>query len=811
MKNRGLQFILFLILSVLVFIPMQFRIGPLPDLGAFFNPFKGFWQQAEGSNPAVAEKISLKGLQYEASIVYDDRMVPHIFAQNDHDLYFIQGYVTASQRLFQMDLQTRVAAGRVSEVVGEKALSLDRENRRLGLGFAAEKSIETINKDPLSKLIMDSYAEGVNAFINGLTRKTLPLEYKLMGFEPEQWSPMRSALLLKYMANMLTGYETDFENTNAVKLLGYKVFNDIFPLFPDSLLDPIIPVGTAFRTADTLPASDYNFKPTEYNQEEALAYPFNRPEPDYGSNNWAVHGSRTASGSPILCNDPHLGMNLPSIWFEVQMHTPELNVYGASLPGAPCVISGFNDSIAWGITNASMDVKDWYSIEFRDNSRQQYLFDGDWLNSESRIEEIKIRGSESVFDTVIYTLHGPVSFDKTYNEGAETVNRALKWTAHEGSNELLTFYNLNRGKNYNDYREAISWFKCPGQNFVFASAAGDVAITQQGKFVHRYPDQGRFVMDGSTSATLWKGFIPDSANPTIKNPERGWVSSANQHPTDASYPYWYTGHYEYFRNRRINEQLSFLDHAKTDDMMDLQNDNYNLYAAEILPLMLSQLDANEIRTQEIQILNQLNEWSYFNDAEQKAPACFQIWWDLFFNSIWDEFEGNERRLIKPDWFQTIRYLKNHPEGELIDNRKTPETESIKSLTSSSFHRMADSVESWKKANSGKEFNWAHYKHTTLTHLTRLPAFSIDDIENGGGKSIVNATSHNWGPSWRMVVSPGVAGQAFGVYPGGQSGNPGSRYYDNFVDFWVKGKYYNLLILKPDEQHQRILHITRLTP
>lgn len=811
MKNSLFKFLLFLFLSLLLFVPMQFRLGPLPDLGAFFNPFSGFWQQAEGRSPGAAGNMKLNGLQEQASIVYDDRLVPHIFAGNDHDLYFLQGYVTASHRLFQMDLQTRVAAGRIAEVVGEKALNLDRSNRRLGLTFAAEKSIEAMMKDPLAKLVMESYSEGVNAFISSLNRKTLPLEYKLMGFEPEPWSPLRSALLLKYMANMLTGYETDFENTNAVKLLGYNVFNEVFPLFPDTLLDPVIPIGTTYPVADTLPESELSFKPSEGRAETALAYPFERPEPDYGSNNWAVHGSRTASGNPVLCNDPHLGLNLPSIWFEIQLNSPQANVYGASLPGAPCVISGFNDSIAWGITNASMDVKDWYSIEFRDASRKEYLFDGEWKKSEIRIEEIKVRGAESILDTVIYTLHGPVAFDKAFNNGSETVNRALQWTAHEGTSELLTFYNLNNGSNYDDYRKAISWFKCPGQNFVFASAAGDIAITQQGKFVHRYPDQGRFIMDGTTSATLWQGFIPDSANPSVKNPERGWVSSANQHPTDESYPYWYTGHYEYFRNRRINERLAQLSKAKTDDMMALQNDNYNLYAAEILPLMLAQLVENDIRSNERQLLNSLREWSYFNEAEQKAPGYFQIWWDLFYNSIWDEFENKDRSLIKPSWFQTIRYLKTHPEGDLLDKRNTPETESMRQLALESFHKMADSVDQWKVNNKGSEFDWAAYRNTSLTHITRLSAFSIDNIINGGGKSIVNATSENWGPSWRMVVSPGQPGQAFGVYPGGQSGNPGSPYYDNFVDSWSKGKYYNLLILKPDEQHQRILSVTRCTP
>jgi penicillin G amidase len=809
MSRKSIKFLILFVLTASLVIPFQFKTGPLPPIGKFFSPYVGFWQQAEAELPELSNKLKLEGLIGNAEVVYDDRLVPHIFAENDHDVYFLQGYVTAQNRLFQMDLQTRAAAGRLAEIIGEKVLPMDIESRRLGLKLGAERSLAFMMLDEKCKLILESYTDGVNAYINSLSEKDFPLEYKLLDFKPEQWSTLRIALLLKYMGNMLTGYENDFEHTNAVKLLGYDVFNTLFPDFPDTLLDPIIPKGTIFPEGIKPGIQEAEFKPGEL--DVAAAYPFDRPESDYGSNNWAISGSRTASGKPILCNDPHLGLNLPSIWFEIQLHTPTMNVYGASLPGAPCVISGFNDSIAWGITNAAMDVKDWYSIEFKDANRKEYLFDGEWKKTEYVVEHFNIRGKEMYHDTIIHTIQGPVAYDSKHQKGTETINRALRWTLHDPSKELLTFYYLNSGKNYQDYKDAISYFQCPGQNFVFASAGGDIAIHQQGKFVLRWPQQGRFVMDGTRSATRWPGYIPNEDNPHVLNPDRGWVSSANQHPTDESYPYYYTGIYEYFRNRRINDRLSELTAVKTEDMMKLQNDNFNLYAFEILPTMLELIDNNGIQSSEQFPLTQLKEWIYYNDPELKAPIYFETWWKAVYSKLWDEFEDSGRRLMPPSYFHTIRYIKRFPDGELIDDRRTEETESLKSIVNTAFHDAVEDVNAWKLANPEKTLTWANFKSTTVTHLTQLPAFSVQNVQNGGNASIVNATSEKKGPSWRMIVSPGSPGQAFGVYPGGQSGNPGSAFYKNFIDTWAKGTYYQLLVLQPHEQHQRIIHITRCAP
>ncbi|MBW7936753.1 MAG: penicillin acylase family protein, partial [Flavobacteriales bacterium] len=339
--RRFLWFFILAILSAGLFYVLQFGVAHIPPAGKFLNPFSGFWANAEPAKPVIKESLSIAGLQDEVTVVYDDRLVPHIFAKNAHDLFFAQGYITATNRLWQMEFQTHFAAGRVSEIVGEKTLELDRMQRRKGLMYAAELTVEAFDSDTLAKDILESYSDGVNAYISSLTYKTLPLEYKLLNYYPEPWSKLKSALLLKYMADMLTGKSMDIELSNAISLLGEEITELIYPDFPDTLIDPIVPVGTTFPHTDIhLDTPSVIGIHQHYNVESE------KTSDNIGSNNWAVSGSKTKTGAPILCNDPHLQLNLPSIWYEIQLSMPDYNVYGVSLPGSPAVIIGFNNDIA---------------------------------------------------------------------------------------------------------------------------------------------------------------------------------------------------------------------------------------------------------------------------------------------------------------------------------------------------------------------------------------------------------------------------------------------------------------------------------
>lgn len=795
------------------------RLGSLPPIMKFVDPYHGFWQNTVLNDGKSVDEFSFGQLSSESKVVMDERGVPHVFAFNNHDLYFLQGYLTAKDRLWQMEFQTRAAAGRLSEVIGEKTLAFDLEQRRIGMTWAAERGLETMKQDSLCMEELTAYAEGINAYISSLQPEDYPLEYKLLDYAPEEWTVLKSALLLKYMAKMLNDTERDRPNTEALKLLGEEMF---FKLFPDQwyLDDPIVPgfkpdtSGLALETEDFGMSAESEWEMTSI-------------QPHFvGSNNWAVSGSRTETGSPILCNDPHLRLSLPSIWYEIQLNAPGINCYGVSLPGSPGITIGFNDSIAWGVTNAGRDVKDYYTIKFDDERKHTYRVGDQQFTAEPRVETLKVRGRVDVIDTVLYTVYGPIAY--TNKETGE--NLALRWLAHDPSDELRCFYGLNRAKNFNDYEKALSYYSCPGQNFVFADARNNIAIWQQGKFKIKPKNYGRFVLNGNEAGHLNERFIPQEQNPHMRNPERGFVSSANQAPTDADYPYYYSGVYEEFRNRTINRFLRSDSSISVQDMMDLQLSNYNLLAEEALPLMLALLDTSEFQYKEYETLalNELKGWDYRNDKGLIAPTVFEIWWDEFNNLVWDEFNSrdwDQDKYYRDSWMElsksgkakvdmrdpryvypmakvTIDLLKNDPENIVFDHHSSNNSrENAKQMVYDSFYWTAMKFGDIIKYKFNRP-HWGHYQGTRIQHLARLDALSSKKLFVGGNENAPNATTSTHGPSWRMIVQLSENGPtAYGVIPGGQSGNPGSPLYKSSLQKWADGEYDQLHLLHSADEVQ----------
>ena len=786
-------FLLSFLVTIALIVGLSWRIDSLPPLGYFLDPFHGFWQNAEGDHVPIETELTLDYLQQPVTVQYDSLLIPHIFAQNDADLYQAQGYVQASQRLWQMEFVTHLAAGRVSEIVGARGREHDRLQRRKGLMFAAEKSLRLMEEDPVAKELLDAYADGINSYINRLSYQDLPIEYKLLDYWPEPWTPLKSALLLKYMADDLAGSDEDLENTNALMMWGKQRFDFLYPqYYPDA--EPVI-------SAD----HPWDFEPVildtpevSFADKQLTTQPLPKPDPGNGSNNWAVSGTKTQSGQPILANDPHLGLNLPSIWFVVQLQTPEVNVLGATLPGAPGVIIGCNDSIAWGVTNATRDVKDWYKITFNNDLRNEYLFDGKYLKAQPRIEKIKIRGEDIFYDTVMYTHYGPVVYDPGFP--ADTIdnperNYAMKWPAHDPSMDMMTFYYLNRAKNYQDYRQALQYYTCPAQNFAFASVQGDIGMTVQGKFPAKWRGQGTFLMDGSKPEQEWQAYIPADQNAYERNPERGFVSSANQIPVNKAYPYYfYDKKYEHFRNRRINDRLTKMNRITPQDMMTLQGDNYNQKAADILPFMLDSLDVTQLRGEAKDLYNLLRDWNLQNAPTLRAPTVFEVWWVQFKQLLWDEMADQPVALVQPTDAATIHYVQSYPQDSMVDVQRTTYRETLNDLLNESYAATVQVLDDWVNEHGGQEYRWETYKATNIQHMLALEPFSVYNIPIGGGRGIVNAASEQHGPSWRMVVELSNPVRVWGVYPGGQSGNPGSSYYTTMVGAWAKGEYYPLALM-----------------
>ena len=801
---KYISFFLVLAVTIALAVVVSIPLGQIPPLAPLLDPNHGFWQNSVSEDQLAQEEIDLENLGAPVEVIYDKNLIPHIFAQNELDLFRAQGYVTAQHRLWQMEFQTMAAAGRISEIVGPVAIELDRMTRRKGLAFGAELGLKYLQEnDPETLALVEAYADGVNQYIAQLDMAQLPVEYKILNYRPEPWSAYKSLLLLKYMSDMLVG-DRDLEYSNLRKILGEAKLNKLFPDFPKEN-DPVI---EAERVWDFTPLPVAKPDSVSYPDDTLVIDPLPQPTEGAGSNNWAVAGKKTKNGNPILANDPHLGLNLPSLWYSMQLSTPEHSVKGATLPGALGVISGFNQHIAWGVTNATKDARDWYKITFQDDTRKAYQYGEEWRPTDFRIEEIKVKGQDSFLDTVVYTHHGPVVYDRSFRGDRQDVNFALKWTVHMGSNEQRTFLMMNKAKNHSDYNAALDHYTAPAQNFVFASKSGDIGMRIQGKFPLKWPGQGKFFMDGADPLMEWQGFIPNEHNASTLNPERGFVSSANQHPVASSYPYYvFDNSYEHYRNRRLNRRLREMEQITVEDMMALQFDDYNLQAAEGLPVLITLLGTHKSDSPEAEkYLKELKSWDFFADPNQKGQSLYSIWSSETFESIWRELLENDVPVLRPNSYQTIDLLANSPNDSIFDVKATEGLEGADYHVRAGFDSLLVAMGKWESTEG--DYSWANYKKTTIQHLVpNFKSFSVANVYTGGGPGILNATGSRNGASWRMVVELGPEIKAFGVYPGGQSGNPGSKYYDNFIPVWANGEYLNFDLRTPDNQREILFKTT----
>ncbi len=779
----------------------QFKINDneIPPLGPFFSPSEGFWQNVLHLDQPLDKLID--EMPVEGTVVFDERMVPHIFAQNISDAYFIQGYVHAMHRLWQMDFSTRAAEGRISEIIGEKALEFDKNKRRKGMGESAKASIEYWKKFPEKYKLIQSYADGFNAYLKTLNVASLPIEYKLLNYQPEMWSPYRSSLFHKNMAEILCGRDNDVELTNAKLFFGEEF--DYFFTEIDSLTDPVIPKNTRWNFS-----TDSTTKSLSILHSEYINWQRETNATGIGSNNWAVGPGKSKTGNAILCNDPHLFLTLPSIWYEQQIITPEINVYGVTFPGVPGVIIGFNKSISWGVTNAGWDVMDWYKIKWRDSTFTEYLLDGQWKRIDKRIETIKVKGKPDVQDTVLVTHWGPVVFN---DEEHKKFGLAMHWIIQDPVEqfEFATFTDLNQGTSLSDYKNAIKQFTYPAQNMAFASVNGDIALKVQGNMPLKRNQQGRFVLDGSDSRNQWQGFLKNELNPYCENPERGFISSANQRSTDLSFPNYYNnGDFRDYRGFLINRILNKKNDWSVDDMKKLQYNCYSLRAETALPFMLQALDSSKLTGLSYNIYEELKSWNYNYDSNRISPVYFEYWFQSFYRMVWDEItmDSSMKAVALPSDQRTIEFMKADPDHLYFDYKNSGNIEDAKTLIQMAFDTL---VLFCSKELKSKD--WADYKDASIVHLTRIPAFGKYHIRTSGTKDVINAHNKSEGPSWRMIVELKKGGiTAYGIYPGGQSGHPGSKYYDQMISDWSQGKYYDLQILnaftEANQNHQLIQFI-----
>jgi penicillin amidase len=788
MKRLNLQFFFPLSALVLLIAALSVPLFGIAPMGKFLNPFTGAVQNGGDEELNMSRAISShKELKGTVQVFFDERKVPHIYADNTADLYYAQGYVTASMRLWEMDFLTYMSEGRLSEILNGGFLEYDRNQRRLGIPSAARATVELIKQDPESYEALTAYTKGVNARIAELSYKQLPVEYKILNYKPEQWSLFKTVLVMKYVAATLSAYNEDFSMTNMMLALGEESFNKLFPDF-HSQTSPVTSSGN--NAADTAGPMAYLKKPGYLDYSFLSAGAVVTPDtynPRLGSNSWVVSGKKTKSGYPILCNDPHLNLTLPSIWLEMQLSCPGMNVYGVSIPGTPAVIIGFNQQVAWGLTNGEDDVWDWYKLKIS-NDYTSYEMDGKWIKFDTHTERIKVRNGKTFIDTILYTVHGPVVNDRNFAHKPEHVNQALRWEANKPSNEFKTFIGLNKAKNYADYKEAIKYYACPAQNFTFACRDNTIAVTHQGRLAVKWPGQGKFLLDGTKKSHMYDRYIPEDSLPQLVNPAANYLVSANQHPTGAGYPYYYNGHFMENRANRIKQLLENENEFDAGKMKAMQLDNVDYLSAAALPLLLAMMEQQNVPATEKSALQQLHAWKGDYALSDKEAGLFELWWERIRDYTWDELKAYSFFAGYPDDYVLLELIRLHPDDKFFDRQGTAAVETAADIIHTSFTAALTEFEMNRKEGKNQ---WGDFHKVSIIHLMNVGAFSRLDIPSSGNAQTINAMNADWGPSWRMIVELGERPSAYGIVAGGQSGSIGSAYYDNGVKDWVNGKYYPL--------------------
>lgn len=782
MRSIGTAFLLLVLVSINALLGSGLMFGdkPVPPMGRFLSPQEGFWRNAEAEGAKPSEKLVIRGLSAAVEVFWDESGIPHLFARNDSDLYRAQGYIVASLRLWQLDFIARAGAGRISEVIGEKGLEFDRGQRRKGMGIGAEASTKALLADTLMAPLLQAYADGVNQYIATLRYRDLPLEYKLLSYRPEKWSPLRSALVQQYMVENLSGWDRDVEDTHARFALGEVLAELIFPARPPGVV-PTVPTDAPwpFTPEEVTP-------PPAYDPVAGFTVDEQRSDPTNGSNNWAVHGSRTASGNPLLANDTHLGLNFPSIWIPMQLSTPDHRVFGFALPGACGIVIGHNEHAAWGVTNAPRDTRDWYRITWQDERRIAYRYNNEWLPVEYRVEQFKVRHGLPVTDSIRITIHGPVVFDGTFGQASPKAQLAMRWLGHDGAMTQKALYLMNRVKGYADHVEALRYWDAPAQNWVFASTEGDISMRVQGRFPNKWPQQGRYVLDGSNPAHRWQGYIPFEHTATQLNPARGFVSSANQHSVDEAYPYWFFhGHLEYYRNRSINNALSGKGAWTIQDMKDLQHSGHDLKAVEGLRALVPLVDTQAFDPAAMETYQALLAWDGIARHDREEEALFQMWFDSVRTALWKPLQGYGLLMGDPTPYNTIRILSDSVLRSTIQLALDVD---IRSIVQQSFLRMQEE----RSANG--PLLWGDINNARVMHLARIPALGRDHLPVDGSGTAINAQRGDHGPSQRIVVELSQPPKAWFQLPGGSSGNPGSSHYDDLLNEWHTGTYREVLFL-----------------
>jgi penicillin G amidase len=755
-------------------------LGPAPALGPFLDPYNGVWSATvTASLPPFLLIKNTPDLDSAVRVLYDGRGVPHIFARTEHDAYYALGFVVARDRLVQLELQTRAGSGRLTELAGPAALRLDRQTRELGLPRAARRMFAAIDTTSPSYHAIVAYANGVNAWIDHLGPDEIPLEYHLLGRRPERWSPINSLYLLNRMSYTLAQDSYEFERAAAASRVGDSAAEALFPIH-SPLQEPIVPSG---RPEPRLLGGP--LPPPGRPDTSAVLMATADPDPDLGSNNWAVAPRRTAHGAALLAGDPHLHLTLPSIWYEAHLVVPgHLDVYGVTIPGAPGIVIGFNRDVAWTFTNTGADVLDYYAESVDDPARPtRYRLDGAWRPIETEVAVYRGRHGEILAtDTLRYTHRGPLRHIGTHW-------LSMRWTALEPSDEVGAYTSAARAHTVAEWLSAMETFLVPAQNMLVADRAGTIAIRSTGHFPLRPGDgRGDYVRDGTTSASDWVGYRPVSAYPTAINPAQGFLASANQEPDDPATDPRYLG-FNWappWRAIRINELLRADSAATPDDMRRFQTDPGSARVAWFMPYFARAATQPGADPRAREAGRLLAQWDGRYTVDNTRAVLFEAAMRELTRRAFEPLA------VTPGSSVLAALVADSTSPWWQDRRRDRRRDDV---IAASLAAALDTVMRRYGSPDSGGWRWDHVATVNIEHLMRIPAFSRMGLSAPGGPVTLSPLSGDGteGPSWRMVVELGPTLRAWTIYPGGQSGNPLSYRYTDHLQRWLHGELDTVLL------------------
>jgi penicillin amidase len=811
-----------------------FGMGPLPPLGATLNTGRGVWTSATDANPARNATFHLSQLDQPVTVTFETNGTPHIRAATDHDLFWTMGYLHARFRLTQMDELRRMGQGGLSEILGPAALDSDRMMNILGIERNAQATWQSLPQNSPTRGVLLAYAQGVNARMDEeIQSGTLPMLFKLLNYRPAPWTPVDSFTLQYAIATSIDISNTPLLYAQMVHALGYERTMEWFPRFAPDVQHPYDAGPYVHPSAIPGPLTPL---PSQLDLAASLAYQapsFGRAAPPlslqlpriHGSNSWAVNGPKAAEGKAILAGDPHVGLSLPSPWFQVEAASPYISFSGSGVPGIPVILYGLTHHVSWTVT-VEHNAATLFYIEQTDPAHpQRYLWNGAWRPMQHLSYDIPVKGAPPVHQDVYLTVHGPVAplgnlalgFPLTLP--GKTIS--ISWIGEMLTDDIGAGLSMLQATDAVHFREALRRWKGPALNFTYADSQGNIGIIAPA--IHPIVKAGApwLPLPGTGEADV-NGAIPYTEVPQVYDPPTHLVFNANNLPVESTYPYYigttWDTFVEGFRANEIAADLSSKSQLTTQDMEQIQRSVHDYLAGLVVPALLEALQHQPAPSgREQRALDLLQHWNQNMDAHSAAPSIwwtflnryfsdtFQPWWDTYHVPV-DQYP---QLALKPDSIAQPSLLQSLEVWTLRDQTNpafTPPGGPKRSAAQVMRQAFAESVAELAKklGNDPQQWTWGKL-HTRLVYSSlQAQALSWGPIASPGDSWTINLalsdsltptdptqTPSTIGPSWRMIVNWG-SGQSESVYPGGPDENPASSWYMNQIPLWFSGRYHPMI-------------------